>query len=72
VTYLCQTRQVDQRQAEDMGRVYFEVYGLSVDALVVTCNPGGFILNLPLNLGEVVEPPAGNMKELSPFLLAGC
>jgi hypothetical protein len=26
-TYLCQSRQVDQRQAQDVWRVYLEIYG---------------------------------------------
>lgn len=54
-----------------MRRVDLEVDRLPVDALVVSCYPGGFILDFALNLGEVVEPPAGNVKELSPFILAG-
>ena len=54
-----------------MRRIDLEIDWLPVDAFVVSCYPRGFILDFALNLGEVVEPPARNMKELSPFLLAG-
>lgn len=50
-----------------MRRVDFEVNGLSVDALVAASNPGGFIFNLSLDIGKVIEPPVGDVMELSPL-----
>jgi len=67
---LCQTRQVDQSQAQDMGRVNFEIDWLSVDALVATCDPGSLCFNLPLDLGEIVPSPAGYMMKFGPLLLS--
>ena len=70
-TNLGQTRQINKRQTENMGRVDLQVDWLSVDALVVASNSRCFGLNLAFDLGEVVEPPPGNVQELSPLLLAG-
>lgn len=53
-----------------MRRVDLQVDRLPVDALVVSCYPRGFVLDLALDVGEVVEPLAGNVEKLSPFLLA--
>lgn len=53
-----------------MWRVDLEVDRLPVDAFVVSCYPRGFVLDFAFNLGEVVEPPPGNVQKLSPFLLA--
>lgn len=69
-THLGQAGQVDQRQAEDVRGVDFEVDGLSVDALVVSCYPGRLGLNLAPDLGEVVEPAPWNVQKLCPLLLA--
>lgn len=52
-----------------MRRVDLQVYGLPVDALVVACYPRGLSFDLTLNLGEIVEPAAGNMVKFGPFLL---
>ena len=70
VTNLCQTGQINERQAEDVRGVDLQVDWLPVDALVVSCYPRGFVLDLALDIGEVVEPLAGNVEKLSPFLLA--
>jgi hypothetical protein len=67
VTNLGQTRQINQSQVEDMRRVDFEVDGLPVDALVGSRDPRGFILDLSLHVGEVVEPPVWNVMELGPL-----
>jgi hypothetical protein len=69
-SYLGQTGQVDERQAEHVRRVDLEVDGLAVDALVVSCYPGRLVLNLAPDLGEVVVPPAWDVEKLAPFLLA--
>jgi hypothetical protein len=52
-------------------RVDLEVDGLSVDALVVSCDSGRLVLDLAPDLGEVVVSPPGDVEELSPFLLSG-
>jgi hypothetical protein len=52
-----------------MGRVDFQVHGLTVDALVVSSDSGRLVLNLPLDLTEIVETTTGNVVELSPFVL---
>jgi hypothetical protein len=53
-----------------MRGVDFEVYRLSVDALVVSCYPCCLGFDLAPNLGEVVELPPWNVEKLSPFLLS--
>jgi hypothetical protein len=70
MTNLCETGQINERQAEDVRRVDLQVDRLPVDALVVSCYPRGLVLDLALDVGEVVEPLAGNVEKLSPFLLA--
>lgn len=69
MTNLCETRQVDKSQAEDMRGVDFKIDGLSVNAFVVSCYPSCLVLNLAPDFGKVVEASTRNMKELSPFLL---
>jgi hypothetical protein len=71
VTNLCQAGQVNERQAEDVRGVDLQVDGLPVDALVVSCYSRRLVLDLALDVGEVVEPLAGDVEELAPFLLAG-
>jgi hypothetical protein len=71
VTNLRQPRQINKRQAEDVRRVDFEVDGLSVDALVVSCNSRRLGFNLALDLAKVVEFAPRDVEELAPFLLAG-
>jgi hypothetical protein len=71
ITNLCQTRQIDERQAENVRGVDLQVDRLSVDTLVVSCYPRGFVLDLAFDVGEVVEALAGDVEKLSPFLLAG-
>lgn len=53
-----------------MRGVDFEINGLSVDALVVSCYPCCLGLDFTLNLGEVVESPTRNVQKLGPFVLA--
>lgn len=53
-----------------MGRVDLQVDGLTVDTLVVSSNSGRLVLNLPLDLTKIVEAAAGDVIELSPFVLA--
>lgn len=55
-----------------MRRVDFEVDGLPVDALVGSRDPRGFILDLSLHVGEVVEPPVWNVMELGPLRAPRC
>lgn len=68
-TNLCQARQIHQRQAQNMRRVDFEIDGLPVNALVVSCYPRCLVFDFAPNLGEVVEAAAWDVKELCPFLL---
>jgi hypothetical protein len=68
-TDLCETGQIDQGQTENMGRVDFQVHGLTVDALVVSSNSGRLVLNLSLDLAKVVEATTRDVVELSPFVL---
>ena len=53
--YLSQTWQINQREAQHMRRVYFEIYGLSIDALVISCDSGCLVLNFPLDILEFGE-----------------
>jgi len=71
-TDFCQARQIDQRQAEHVGREDFQVDGLSIDALVISCYSRRFVLNLASDLGEVVKLASRHVEELAPFLLFGC
>lgn len=50
-----------------MGRVDFEIDGLARDALVVTSDTSGFVLDLTLDIAKVGEAAVGNMIELCPF-----
>jgi hypothetical protein len=68
VTNLCQTRQIDQRQAEDVWREDLQADRLPADALVVSRYPRRLVLDLAFDLLEVEELAAGNVEEL---LLAG-
>ncbi len=52
-----------------MRRVYFEIYWLPVDALVVARNPRSLVLDFALDILEFCEPPIGNVVKLSPFWL---
>lgn len=54
-----------------MWGVNLEVDGLTIDALVVSCNPRGLILDLPLDVAEVVEPPVRDVVKLSPLVRGG-
>jgi hypothetical protein len=67
--YLCQSRQVNQRQAQDMWRVDLEVYGLAVNTLVISSYSRRFILYLPLDILELCESAIGNVVEFGPFWL---
>jgi hypothetical protein len=67
---LCQARQINQRQAQNVRRVDFEVYGLPVDALVIACYPRRLVLDFPLDILEFRKPSIWYMVELSPFWLS--
>lgn len=69
--HLCKTRQINQSKTQNVGRVNLQVDGLPVDALIASGNPRRLVLNLPLDLAEVVEPAAGNVSKLGPFILTG-
>jgi hypothetical protein len=68
-TNLGQSRQIDERQAEDVRRVDFKVDGLPVDALVVSRYPRRLVLNFAPDVAKVVEAPTGRVQKLAPFLL---
>jgi len=67
--YLGQTRQINQRQTQDMWRVYLEIDGLTVDPLVGSCYSRRLILDFPLDILEVCELAPRDMMELCPFSL---
>ena len=48
-----------------------EVDGLAVDALVVAGDSGRLVLDFPLDVTKVVEPPVRDMVELGPFIARG-
>lgn len=50
-----------------MRRVNLQVDRTPVDSLVASSNSSSLRLNLPTNLGKVVEPSVGLVKELSEF-----
>jgi hypothetical protein len=52
-------------------RVDFEIDGLPVDALVVSCNSRCLGFNLAFDLAKVVEFAPRDVEELAPFLLSG-
>lgn len=52
-----------------MGRVYLQVDGLAVNALVVAGNAGRLALDLPLHVGKVPEASMRDVVEFSPFIL---
>jgi hypothetical protein len=54
-----------------MWGVDLEVDGLAIDAFVVSRNPRGLILDLPLDVAEVVEPPVRDVVKLSPLVRSG-
>lgn len=70
-SHLCQTREIDQSQVEDVRGVDLEVDGLSVDAFVVTGDSGRLVLNLALYITKVVESSVGDMVKLCPFGATG-
>lgn len=50
-----------------MRGIDLEVYGLSVDALVDARHSSRLVLNLPLDIREVVEPPVGDVMKFRPL-----
>lgn len=52
-----------------MRRIDLEVYGRPVDALIVSSNPRSLVLNFPLYILKLREPPIGYMVEFCPFWL---
>ena len=68
--YLCQARKIDQRQTQHMRRVDFEVYRLSVYALVASGNSRGFRFDFSLQLDKVIPTPPRVVVELGPLLIA--
>ena len=70
--YLCETRQINQGEVKDVGRVDLEVDGLTVDALVATGYSRRLVLDLPLDVAEISEPPVGNVMKLGPLIPRSC
>lgn len=70
--YLGQARKINQSQVENMRRVDFQVYGLSVDSFVGTGDARRLILNLALNIGKVVETSVGDVVKLCPLGASRC
>ena len=54
-----------------MWRVDLQVDGLSIDALIVPCDACRLVLNLPFDVGEVVEPSTRDVMKLCPLSLSG-
>lgn len=52
-----------------MWRVYLQVDGLTVDALVVSRYSCRFVLDFALHVLEVFKPSIGNVVKLCPFWL---
>lgn len=50
-----------------MGRVNFQVDGLACDALVVTGDTSGLVLDFTLDVAEVGEATIGDVVELCPL-----
>lgn len=69
-TNLCQTGQINQRQAKNMRRINFEIDRLSVDAFVASSYARSLCLDFSPHLREVIPFPPRNMIKLSPFLLS--
>src|SRR4051794_28087197 len=67
-THLCQTRQVDESQVQDIRREDLEVYGLAVDALVAAGDSRRLVLDLALDVAEVGKPPVRDVMELGPLV----
>lgn len=65
--YLCQARQIHESQVEDLRRKDLEVYGLAIDALVVTGDPRRLILNFLLDISEIGVPLTRLVIELGPL-----
>jgi hypothetical protein len=55
-----------------MRRIYLEVDGLAVDALVAAGYTRCLVLNFPLDIAKVCEFAVGDVMELGPLILAGC
>ena len=53
-----------------MRRIDFEVYGLPVDAFIVSGNSCRLCLDFPFDLGKVIKSSARDMMELCPLLLS--
>lgn len=70
-TYLCQTREIDQGQIENMRGVDLEVDGLSINPLVTSSDPRSLIFDFPLDIRKVGKSSVGNMVKLCPFRTAG-
>lgn len=68
VTNLCESRQVNQRQVQNLGGEDLQIDGLAVDALVTAGDPGGLVLDLPFDIAKVIESTAGNVVEFGPFV----
>jgi hypothetical protein len=68
-SYFGETWEINKSQAQHMWRVYLQVDGLPVDALVVSCDPRRFILDFPLHILKVRELAPRDVMEFSPFAL---
>lgn len=68
---LCKTWQINECKTKNMWRVDLQIYGLPVNSLVVSCDSGRFIFNLPLHILKFREPSVGQVMELCPFGLRG-
>ena len=67
----CQTGQIDERQGQDVWRVYPQVDGRRRDTCVAACLCLCLANNLVSDLVEVEELLAGNVQELSPLIGVG-
>ena len=71
LAYLGETREVYKREVENMGGIYLQVDGLSVDCFVVACHPRCFVLDFAFDIREVGKSPVRNVMELGPFKASG-
>jgi len=68
---LCKSRQVDEGKVQDVRGEDFEVDRLAIDALVAPRDSCGLVLDFPLDIAEVVEPPVGDVVKLGPLVSGG-
>ena len=65
--YLGQAGEIHESEVQNVGRVYLQVYWLSVDALVGARDTRRLVLYFPLYVAEVRVLAVRDVVELGPF-----